>query len=896
MFTTIGKFTSVFIITLFVFSTTPAMAGDFTVANPDTVTTPQALDADNETGTVEAGATLDVAATAVDVSGTNALLDNSGAIVGTGLFANGVSLSGSSNSIVNSGDISGDFYGLQMFSGTGNNITNSGTIAGGAGGLYDAATGSTINNNGLLESFTGFGLYLTGSDTTANNNDTIYSTGTSLFEFGDDITINNNGTIESLNSDAMFSGGLNLILNNNGFIQSTNFSGLYVEGDYAEINNSGTIESINSYGIFGTGLNLTINNDGFIESTNGIGLFDEGNYTTINNRASISSLTAAGVTLQGLGTTLNNSGLIQSTNNKGIYLDYSDAATINNSGTIRSSNSYGIRDDGLSTTINNSGTIESSGDSAIYSYYSEGTTINNSGTVYSDGYNGLYFEETTDITVNNSGTILSSYAGLYADEVTNMTVNNSGTIISEGDYGMYVTWAYGNNTLNNSGLIQSADGYDGVLIENASGQVIINSGSIISPTDRGLVLDGTDNAEIKNSGFISGDTIAIDTTGSNDITLDLLSGSLIDGDIILGGGYNIVNVGANSSSIYDITAASEINFLNGAVGVIDGNTVHLVEASGDSHKAANISSTTSAIHGVLTSRLTRIAPVKLAQLASLELAPGMLYKERPAKAWGELFTLERTIDKDGTVLEYEQNISGFTGGYEFDNKTYRIGFVGGFSSSTAETDQQSIETDTDSIFLGTYGRFYLGKANLTASLVIGTEQHDNTRHIFSGGWKTATADYDSMFISPSVTVDSAYVVGDKLELRPSATLSYTMADFDGYKETGSTGSELTVKGQSLTAFSTQLQLALAHVSDKGEIELRVGSKTRSTDSDDISATLAGTSLKYAVTGEDNVSGAYFGLYGHYGVSESTNLTADIESTSFSGEDQLFAKVGLQVSF
>ena len=70
----------------------------------------------------------------------------------------------------------------------------------------------------------------------------------------------------------------------------------------------------------------------------------------------------------------------------------------------------------------------------------------------------------------------------------------------------------------------------------------------------------------------------------------------------------------------------------------------------------------------------------------------------------------------------------------------------------------------------------------------GYQDHDNRRTVFDSisGTEVAEAGFGSYFLSPSVTVAAARGLSPAVEILPSATLTYGVAWYEGYRETGTT--------------------------------------------------------------------------------------------------------------
>ena len=179
----------------------------------------------------------------------------------------------------------------------------------------------------------------------------------------------------------------------------------------------------------------------------------------------------------------------------------------------------------------------------------------------------------------------------------------------------------------------------------------------------------------------------------------------------------------------------------------------------------------------------------------------------------------------------------------------------------------------------------------------GYEDHENDRAVVDNlnGFETAQADFSSLFISPSLTVSSAYDVGTQVELRPSVTFAYSAGWYDDYAESGTTRSDLVIDDRNVHALTGQLQLAAAYsLAEESELEFRAGAKARYTDNDDIDVNLAGTDFRIPHASDDSVHGGYVGVNLRVAIKEKINLVADIEhGRAGGGEEHITAMLKLE---
>ncbi len=608
----------------------------------------------------------------------------------------------------------------------------------------------------------------------------------------------------------------------------------------------------------------------------GVGIGSTANNVTITTSGTISTTgdSAHGIESRGSDATITTSGTISTarTNARGIQ-SFGKDATITTSGTISTTGggAHGIQSFGKDATITTSGTISTAGDNAS-GIQSEGddATITTSGTISTtrDRANGIQ-SEGADATITTSGTISTTgdYAHGIRSEGDDATITTSGTISTTGDDGAHGIRSIGDNaTITNSGSIN-------VTGANAVGISADGAGNTTTIHNQGLI-SATGNAT----------TAILGGTGAE--TLNLYRGSHIIGRIDLAGGNDTVNIyGANPSATLTLDNAETINLLNGVAGIHNGTVATLVDPTGQSVHSAVLATFTGGLHEQIQHRLTQPAPAKI-QLATTRLTPGLLVQPRPSQAWGQLFGAHRHRGAEGQALAYDHDYAGLMGGYDTNVQHTRLGVFGGIAQSDIDTERQSISTDTDSLFVGGYAQIHLGPLALTASLLGGYEQHDNHRRVIDNlaGIEIARTDFDSGFLSPALSLATAYTLDQGLTLHPQATLAYSIAWYDAYRETGTTRSNLSIDNRTVHALQSRLQLAARYTLDTSHLELRAGVLARHTYDDDIHATLSGSDFRFTSASDDSVYGGSLGASLRLEIHDRTHLLLGMDYTAMSGDE------------
>ena len=256
-------------------------------------------------------------------------------------------------------------------------------------------------------------------------------------------------------------------------------------------------------------------------------------------------------------------------------------------------------------------------------------------------------------------------------------------------------------------------------------------------------------------------------------------------------------------------------------------------------------------------------------------------------------------DAEGDARAYDHDYVGINYGYEWDQNQRRVGLVGGVVKSDTNGSESSFKSDTNQVYLGAYANQQLQGFTVTTSLLAGYGRHDNKRLVIDNlnGEEVAKADFSSVFISPSLTVASAYTVYDSIELRPSATINYSIAWLDDYSERGTSQSNLSVEDRKIQALAAKLQLAAAYsFSTATEFELRAGLNSRHTDDNDTQISIGNSRAKFANVGDENVSGGFVGARVQIVSSGNLSLIADVELGGNGDEDYKAGNVSIEYSF
>ncbi|MBO9398568.1 CHRD domain-containing protein [Shimia sp. R9_2] len=396
--------------------------------------------------------------------------------------------------------------------------TSTGVIEGVRNGLYigeaehdlDVLNFGTIQSDSRAVNIDGTGVDLLNAGTIQGTGDqrngTVYADGTA-----DDFSVSNlvNGTIDAGegNQGSGFGaeiggaedGANTFTLNNAGTIQGRGnaSAGTGLAGDGVRVGNPGNQGTTDA----------TITNSGSILS--------EGANGTVAGVRFVN-----GVNFQG---TFTNSGTVAGVQN-GVYFgtgDHSGGSFVN-SGVV-SSDSRALNIDGEGLEVTNSGAILGTGDQRNGTVYADGTADN-----YTFTNTGL-----VDAGVGNNGSAVSLQTGDEAGDVVSAAVVNEGILQGRGDATEGNTVGDGLRLFSN----QEDASFAG-LVQNSG----VIAGSEDSDAAAGIRVDGGLNilGAIVNEGQITGSVNAIDARDAGSVTFVNDDDGVVDGNVLLGAGEDIV--------------------------------------------------------------------------------------------------------------------------------------------------------------------------------------------------------------------------------------------------------------------------------------------------------------------------------------------------------------------
>ncbi len=470
-------------------------------------------------------------------------------------------------------------------------------------------TGMTNNQNGTI----GFGdiadarntiNVIAGASVTGTNLG-MRLTGSGIFANAE--TVNNFGAISGADGIFGFSG----IVNNNAgaTIAGTGANGVgYLIFSQGALTNSGTISG-NSRGVDIQNGTVTNNTTGTITGGNsGVIIQDENlqgvDVPTIINAGSITGGTT-GVRFHSAGGNpgdLINSGTISATGANGVGAAFDRSGTVANSGTIAANNDSarainaasdvtvtnnaggtisgrlaGIQAAGAVTVNNAQGALIETTEPIFIADAIAGlgnTAVQNSGTIRSLGgsASGIVSEAGLAITNTSTGVITATRIATFASG--DATVSNEGLIEANSSFGWAVIGSTSVNVSNGSGTIRAMGG-DNIAIGTSGTATVSNGSGLIQTT-------GQDSSTIQGANVkITNNTGTIEATGVNGIVI----GATDTADVTNSG--TIQATGDNGIAI----KAADAIINNNAGGTISGNSGAISTGTGTIHNAGILSST-----------------------------------------------------------------------------------------------------------------------------------------------------------------------------------------------------------------------------------------------------------------------------------------------------------------
>ncbi len=558
-------------------------------------------------------------------------------------------------------------------------------------------------------------------------------------------------------------------------------------------------------------------------------------------------------------------------------------------------------------TVEEGGEITTAGDAVNGTGGGHTVTINGGITTTSDNAEGVRVDGNgSTVVVGSTGTIKTngdSAFGLHALG-NNNTLINRGTIKVEGSNADGIQIDGDNNTIINSGLIQASgpSSYSIDIDTNNTNQkntlTLLPGSRLIGVVELSTGIDaGEETVNFHNR---VGTAITFDATGDLPEVIDTIGWAYLTITPNTGNPYVVVidpTVLAQAGvQLHDLTAGIS-------------NSVHT------RLDAARIARSRAAAGLRATAHAAQIAAdIGDSFGNATDPVPAAPAAQERFRIWAQGFGAHRKVDAQGRQNDAKHKFVGGIVGFDMaldmaSLSGTRVGAFAGYSRGDLETgrsmqkighNSQNVETDT--FFGGVYADYTQPAWYARLILSLGTLDNDSTRLVMDNtapnGFWLAKGSYDGMYFSPEVAAGADFTLAGMM-LMPSARLRYAHLSLDGYTETGrptgASASELRVADRDVNLFAGRAQLAVAKSWGAFSVVPRFGIEAYSSDADDVSVTIAGSSVSVTLGNDDAVTG-FVGARLSTNMGGAASLFADGEIHFGDGTTRYEGRIGAALSF
>lgn len=420
---------------------------------------------------------------------------------------------------------------------------------------------------------------------------------------------------------------------------------------------------------------------------------------------------------------------------------------------------------------------------------------------------------------------------------------NSGTVINNGTILAFNDDSHGIEHYRN-----------GTSIDNLKIDLTVNTGliSVQGDNTHGITLSGHDGHRLVNYGRVfsrDGYSIDVNTFGSGGLatgdrnTVYLLDGSILYGDAYISDAsqpYTDFRLGDGLNAVvrFDTTNGNlPDNILSRHGHVVVGNTLYVVDLDSYAQQDQVAWSMVSQIQNAIDDGTEARPPA--GDFAFNGDADGM------ANKWARVFGgwVQDDGDDDVTYLDPDaDHTPGYTG-YSVGtivgvNKERLSYFAGAAYSSVSGDEEVSYDTYSGTLFGGVSGNIAERlNVSLTAGAAYNRTDRDMADNTVSGGIDSDTANYASIFLSPSLLVRGP--------LGSSFRVNYLGTWTQGHDYSFSGGTQLDVDSRFSNVIGAQLQMAhnLPLVNDTFGTRIRYGVEASYADGQSVGYNLMGTDLE-----------------------------------------------------
>jgi outer membrane autotransporter protein len=302
----------------------------------------------------------------------------------------------------------------------------------------------------------------------------------------------------------------------------------------------------------------------------------------------------------------------------------------------------------------------------------------------------------------------------------------------------------------------------------------------------------------------------------------------------------------------------------------------------------------------------RSSALAYAKAPSKPLTHTFTYADAPYNVWTSGFAGTSTQKGDDTMLRSAASAGAAVIGVDRQVRPdLLVGAFAGGGTGRLSVELNSQSVDTDYVTGGVYGRLDWVSHFLDFTLQGGATANKSTRQVLndsiSGGSETATASYDSWYISPEIAYGRRYHFANGYTLTPMGRVRYLAGTFDGYNEAGS-AQNLVVGRRTLHDLEERAEVELSKITGVGVGSFRtsvhgglialqrLGNPT-------INTVLIGQDLSFTTPGKASTAGVVAGAGFDLRATDRMSLFGAVEATLMSDQSRTAAaKAGLKVAF
>ena len=293
-------------------------------------------------------------------------------------------------------------------------------------------------------------------------------------------------------------------------------------------------------------------------------------------------------------------------------------------------------------------------------------------------------------------------------------------------------------------------------------------------------------------------------------------------------------------------------------------------------------------------RLSEYGPILSRQTAFDRDASGW-------STWGQVVGRTGEQDRDGDLQGYEFDTTSIALG--FDNKlndNLVLGLAFGFGNTDADFDNFSQTTDMDAYYGSLYGTYKQNALYIDTAFSVAASEFDSERNLVLGPVETARATSSTDGTEVGLYLGGGYYLidTDTMYFAPTASLSWSKVDIDGFTESGAGSFNLDVDDYDSSSAVTTLGFRFGGKMGMVEPELRLAWAHDFGDDDrEVTVKYVGGPTEFRIQAvEPDMDSALVGLGAKFLVSRNFTLYIDYDGEIRSDYDSHALSAGLRYDF